>query len=151
MRLNQIVAPQQQRDAKAEDELERDGAEGENEGVDQRSARGRIAPQSEIIVEADEMARSRADQVVVVERVEKALDHRPDRDRQHIDERRRRERDEEELALAGIGPAGLKGGVIIGRRRHHAKATLRVAPGVRCNSVAACLSGAFALASPRYR
>ena len=51
-------------------------------GVDQRAARGRIAPQSEIIVEADEMARSRADQVVTVERVEKALDHRPDGDRQ---------------------------------------------------------------------
>ena len=63
-----------------------DRAEGEHEGVDHRAARGRVAPQGEIIVEPDEMARPGPDQVVTVERVEKPLDHRPDRDRQHIDE-----------------------------------------------------------------
>ena len=60
----------------------------------------------EIIVEPDEMARAGPDQVVIVERVEKALGHRPDRDRQHIDKRRRGERDQKQLALAGVRPAG---------------------------------------------
>ena len=101
-----IVAPQEKRNAKAEDEFERDRAEGEGEGVDQCAARSRIAPQREIIVEADEMARSRADQAVTVERVEKPLDHRPDGDRQHVDEGRRSHRSQKHLALADVGPAG---------------------------------------------
>ena len=51
------------------------------------------------------MARIGPDQIVAVERVEKPLDHRADRDRQHIQEGRRREGDEEELALAGVREA----------------------------------------------
>ncbi len=75
---------------------------GEEEGVDQRLARGRVPPQVEIIVEPDEMARTRADQAVIVERIEEPLDHRPDRDREDIDQGRRGERDENHLALAGV-------------------------------------------------
>ena len=113
--IEPIVAPQEQRNAKAENEFERDRAEGEGESVDQCAARGRIAPQRKIIVEADEMARSRADQAVTVERVEKPLDHRPDGDGEHVEKRRRSHRGQKHLALAGIGPAGRKGGVIVGR------------------------------------
>ena len=113
--IEPIVTPQKQRNAKAEDEFERDRAEGEGESVDQCAARRRIAPQAEIIVEADEMPRGRADQVVIVERVEKPLDHRPDSDGEHVDERRRSHRCEKHLTLADIGPAGRERGVIVGR------------------------------------
>ena len=97
-----VVAPQEERYAEAENEFNSDRAEGECEGVDQCAARGRVPPQVEIIVEPDEMARSRADQVVIVERIEKPLDHRSDGNRQHVNEGRRRERGQKHLALAGV-------------------------------------------------
>jgi hypothetical protein len=84
-----------ERDAEPEDEFDRHCAECEDEGIDHRAARRRVAPQGDIIVEADEMARAGPDEVVIVERVEKPLDHRPDRDRQRVNEGRRRERDQE--------------------------------------------------------
>src|SRR6202522_2594346 len=91
-----------QRNAEAEDEFERDCAEGKGEGVDHRTTRSRIAPQRKIVVEADEVARTRADQVVIVERVEKALDHRPDSDGKHVDEGRCSHRSQKHLALAVV-------------------------------------------------
>ena len=97
-----VVAPQKQGDAKAENEFDSNRAEGEGESVDQRPARRRVPPQVEIIVEPDEMARSRVDKVVIVERVEEPLDHRSDRNRQHVNEGRRRERGQKHLALGGI-------------------------------------------------
>ena len=53
-----VVAPQEQRDAEAEDEFDRHRAEGEDEGVDQRARAPSGPPQVEIVVEADEMARA---------------------------------------------------------------------------------------------
>src|SRR5579863_8603077 len=64
-----VVAPQQERDAKAEDELNRHRAEGEQERVDQSAVRGRVPPKAKIIVEPDEMTRGRSDQAVAIERV----------------------------------------------------------------------------------
>src|ERR1700722_20207432 len=61
------------------------------------------------------MARSWADQVVAVERIEKPLDHRPDGDRQHVDEGGRGERRQKELALAGVRPTSSKSRVIVRR------------------------------------
>ena len=127
-----VVAPQEERDAKTEDEFDRHRAEREHERVDHRAARGRVAPQGGIVVEPDEMARTGPDQVVAVERVEKPLDHRPDRDRQHVKKRRRRE------ARSGrAGACGRKGSPLAApqRRRRARRAfretTLTLMPSVR--------------------
>src|ERR1700722_7006951 len=61
------------------------------------------------------MPRTWADQVVTVERVEEALDHRPDGDRQDIDKGWRSHRSQKDLAPAGVGPTGRKGRVVVGR------------------------------------
>jgi len=105
--VEQIVAPQQQRDAEAENKLDGDRAEREDEGVDERGARVGVAPQRDVIVEPDKAPRRRMGQVIALEGIEKALNHRPDGDRQHVGQRRRGEGGQEEPALARIGePAG---------------------------------------------
>ena len=105
-----VVTPQQQRDAKTKNEFNRHRAEGEQKRVDHRAACGRVPPQGDVIVEPDEMTRTRSDQVVALERVEKSLNHRPNRDRQHVNERRGGERDQKQSTLSGVRMARRNGG-----------------------------------------
>ena len=95
------LAPQQESDAEPREELERDGEEGEQDRVQEGVAEARICEEGGVIAEAHEMPACWMQEAVIEQAVPAALQHRPDSDGQHVDECRRTECCEEDLA-AGL-------------------------------------------------
>ena len=70
-------------------------------GGQDRVPRRVVGEERAIIVEPDEAARVGLEQAVVVEAVGEALRERPERDGEHVEDRRRAEHEQEELAAPG--------------------------------------------------